>query len=96
MQPEFLNRRGQERKTPYIWQSFTLPEVERRDLCLSNYRKFMMEMVEKNFFHYAVEAAPTEFYFPGTSAKVVMTAGLRCDKIVGTFAKNLFYGHGER
>jgi hypothetical protein len=62
----------------------------------ANYRKFMMEMVEKNFFHYAgaVEAAPTEFYFPGTSAKVVMTAGLTCvnDKIVGTFAKNLFYG----
>jgi hypothetical protein len=62
----------------------------------ANYRKFMMEMVEKNFFHYAgaVEAAPTEFYFPGTSAKVVMTAGLTGvnDKIVGTFAKNLFYG----
>ena len=62
----------------------------------ANYRKFMMEMVEKNFFHYAgaVEAAPTEFYFPGTSAKVVLTAGLTGvnDKIVGTFAKNLFYG----
>lgn len=62
----------------------------------ANYRKFMMEMVEKNFFHYAgaVEAAPTEFYFPGTSAKVVMTAGLTGvnNKIVGTFAKNLFYG----
>lgn len=62
----------------------------------ANYRKFMMEMVEKNFFHYAgaVEAAPTEFYFPGTSAKVVLTTGLTGvnDTIVGTFAKNLFYG----
>jgi hypothetical protein len=62
----------------------------------ANYRKFMTEMVAKNFYHYAgaVEAAPTEFYFPGTSAKVVMTAGLTGvnDKIVGTFAKNLFYG----
>lgn len=62
----------------------------------ANYRKFMMELVEKNFFHYAgaVEAAPTEFFFPGTSAKVVMTEGLAGvdTKIVGTFAKNLFYG----
>lgn len=62
----------------------------------ANYRKFMTEMVEKNFFHYAgaIEAAPTEFYFPGTSAKVVMTAGMTGvnDKILGTFAKNLYYG----
>jgi hypothetical protein len=62
----------------------------------ANYRKFMVEMVAKNFYHYAgaTEAAPTEFYFPGTSAKVVMTPGLTGEdtKIVGTFAKNLFYG----
>ena len=62
----------------------------------ANYRKFMTELVAKNFYHYAgaVESAPTEFFFPGTSAKVVMTAGLTGvnDKIVGTFAKNLFYG----
>ena len=62
----------------------------------ANYRKFMMEMVAKNYFHYAgaIESAPTEFFFPGTSAKVVMTPGLTGvnDKIVGTFAKNLFYG----
>lgn len=62
----------------------------------ANFRKFMTEMVAKNYYHYAgaSEAAPTEFYFPGTSCKVVMTAGLTGvnDKIVGTFAKNLFYG----
>lgn len=62
----------------------------------ANYRKFMQELVAKNFFHYAgaVESAPTEFFFPGTSAKVVMTAGMTGvnDKILGTFAKNLFYG----
>lgn len=62
----------------------------------ANYRKFMQQLVEKNYFHYAgaIEAAPTEFFFPGTSAKVVMTPGLTGvnDKILGTFAKNLFYG----
>lgn len=62
----------------------------------SNFRKFMQELVAKNYFHYAgaIEAAPTEFFFPGTSAKVVMTPGLvgADNEILGTFAKNLFYG----
>ena len=62
----------------------------------ANFRKFMQELVAKNYFHYAgaIEAAPTEFYFPGTSAKVVLTPGMTGvdNKILGTFAKNLFYG----
>lgn len=62
----------------------------------ANYRKFLQEMVSKNYFHYAsaVEAAPEEFYFPGTNVKVVSTYGLTGvnNVIVGTFAKNLFYG----
>lgn len=62
----------------------------------ANFRKFMQELVAKNYFHYAgaTEAAPEEFYFPGTNAKVVLTPGLTGvnDKILGTFAKNLFYG----
>ena len=62
----------------------------------ANFRKFMQELVAKNYFHYAgaIEAAPTEFFFPGTSAKVVLTPGLTGvnDTILGTFAKNLFYG----
>lgn len=62
----------------------------------ANFRKFMTELVAKNYFHYAgaIEAAPTEFFFPGSSAKVVMTPGLTGvdNKILGTFAKNLFYG----
>ena len=61
----------------------------------SVYRKFMVELVEKNFYHYAgAEAsAPVEFFLPGTNAKVVMTSGLAgVDAILGTFAKNLFYG----
>lgn len=61
----------------------------------ATYRKFLAALVEKNYYHYAsaVEAAPEEFYFPGTNAKVVMTPGLvGVDTILGTFAKNLFYG----
>ena len=62
----------------------------------ANYRKFLQEMVAKNYFHYAsaVEAAPEEFFFPGTNVKVVSTYGLTGvnGAIVGTFAKNLFYG----
>jgi hypothetical protein len=62
----------------------------------ANYRKFLQALVAKNFYHYAsaTEAAPTEFFLPGTNAKVVMIPGLTGvdDTIVGTFAKNLFYG----
>ena len=82
-----------------VYEAMTDEAIERgAEIYLSpaNYRKFMSELVAKNFFHYAgaVEAAPTEFFFPGTSAKVVMTAGLTGEnnKIVGTFAKNLYYG----
>lgn len=82
-----------------VYESMTDEAIERgAEIYVSpaNYRKFMSELVAKNFFHYAgaVESAPTEFFFPGTSAKVVMTPGLTGvdNKIVGTFAKNLFYG----
>ena len=62
----------------------------------ANYRAFLQAMVEKNYFHYSApqEAAPEEFYFPGTDVKVIKTPGLAGveDKIVGTFAENLVYG----
>ena len=61
----------------------------------ADYRKFLLALVKKNFYHYAsaTEAAPNEFYFPGTDAKVVRTEGLAGTKdIYGTFAKNLYYG----
>lgn len=62
----------------------------------ANYRKYLQELVAKNYFHYAsaVDAAPQEFFFPGTDVKVVSTPGLTGvnDKILGTFPKNLFYG----
>lgn len=61
----------------------------------ANYRAFVLALVEKNYFHYAgpVEAAPEEFYFPGTDVKVVKTPGLAGvdNKIVGTFPANLVY-----
>lgn len=61
----------------------------------ANYRKYMMELVKKNYYHYAgaEQTAPTEFFFPGSSAMVVQTYGLSgADDIVGTFPANLFYG----
>ena len=60
------------------------------------YREFLQALVEKNFFHYAgpAEAAPEEFFFPGTDCRVVKTPGLAgvSNKIVGTFPDNLVYG----
>ena len=60
----------------------------------ANYRFFLQALVEKNLYHYAsaTEAMPTEFYFPGSNAKVVMSEGLADGAIYGTFAKNIFYG----
>lgn len=58
------------------------------------YRQFLQELVDKNFYHYASaeEAAPAEFYLPGTDVKVVKSYGMSNDFVLGTFAKNLFYG----
>lgn len=59
------------------------------------YRQFVMGLMEKNLYHYAGPQAeyPEEFYFPGTNVKVVSTYGLSgTEFILGTFAKNIFYG----
>lgn len=59
------------------------------------FRAFVMDLVKKNYYHYSGPQAefPGEFIFPGTDVKVVKTQGLAGDlHIVGTFAKNLFYG----
>ena len=59
------------------------------------FRAFVQDLVNKNYFHYAGPQAefPGEFIFPGTDCKVVKTYGLKGDlHILGTFAKNLFYG----
>lgn len=59
------------------------------------YRVFMQEMVQANYYHYSgpVEAAPQEFYLPGTDTRVVSTPGLAGDlHVLATFPRNLIYG----
>lgn len=57
------------------------------------FRKFVQEMVAKNWYQISVGAPQDEFILPGTDVKVVKTKGLAgTQNIVGTFAKNLFYG----
>lgn len=59
------------------------------------FRNFMLEVVEKNFFHYsgAQNDAPKEFVFPGTDTVVVSTPGLsRTGIMYATYERNLYYG----
>lgn len=57
------------------------------------FRKFVQEMVAKNWYQITVGAPQTEFLLPGTDVKVVKTKGLAgTNYIVGTFPKNLVYG----
>ena len=56
------------------------------------FRKFVQEMVAKNWYQISVGAPQDEFVLPGTDVKVVKTKGLAgTQNIVGTFPKNLFY-----
>lgn len=57
------------------------------------FRKFVQEMVAKNWYQITIGAPQDEFVLPGTDVKVVKTKGLAgTQNIVGTFPKNLFYG----
>ena len=60
----------------------------------AKFRAFMQEMVAKNFYHYNPgNAEPGEFLLPGSNVKVVRTPGLAGKtEVVGTFAKNMYYG----
>ena len=60
----------------------------------AKFRGFMQEMVAKNFYHYNPgNAEPGEFLLPGSNVKVVRTQGLAGKtEVVGTFAKNMYYG----
>ncbi len=60
----------------------------------AKFRAFMQEMVVKNYFHYNPgNAEPDEFLLPGSNVKVVKTPGLAGKtQVVGTFAKNMYYG----
>ena len=60
----------------------------------SIFKTFMQELVQLNYYHYSgpENAAPQEFYLPGTNTKVVSTPGLSGSlQILGTFPKNLVY-----
>lgn len=59
------------------------------------YRSFVQDLVARNYYHYSgpQDSYPGEFIFPGTDVKVVKTWGLKGSLyILGTFAKNLYYG----
>ena len=57
------------------------------------FRKFVQEMVAKNWYQITIGTPQDEFTLPGTDVKIVKTKGLAGTKnIVGTFPKNLFYG----
>jgi len=59
------------------------------------FRNFMLELVEKNFYHYdgAHDEAPMEWIFPGTNTIVVATPGLsRTGKMYATYERNMYYG----
>lgn len=56
------------------------------------FRKFVQEMVAKNWYQISVGAPQDEFILPGTDVKVVKTKGLAgTNFVLGTFPKNLFY-----
>ena len=59
------------------------------------YRQYIMELVEKNYFHYdPAFGEPLDMYFPGTPIKVHKTMGLTGDKrhIYASCWENMFYG----
>lgn len=59
------------------------------------YDLFIMELVEKNLYHYpsAQNAAPMEFVLPGTNVPVVSVDGLAgTKKIVAAVDSNIYYG----
>lgn len=60
------------------------------------FQAFLLELVEKNFYHYAAAengAAPESIYFPGTAVEVVSTNGLAgTNYIFASPSDNLYYG----
>lgn len=63
----------------------------------ANYRKFLLELVNANLYHYSSADSgsfPREFYLPGTDVKVVFTEGLEGveNKAFASFGENLVYG----
>ena len=59
-----------------------------------SFREFMLEMVEKNYYHYPANGADVqEFVLPGTNTKVVAVNGLNTTKkVVVANPENLIFG----
>lgn len=77
-----------------VMSEYTLEQGGEIYVSPAKFRAFMQEMVEKNYFHYNPgNAEPGEFLLPGSNVKVVRTPGLAGKtEVVGTFAKNMYYG----
>lgn len=58
------------------------------------FRKFVQELVEKNYYHYSADSINGEIMLPGANVKVIAVNGLNgTEKIVaGQLDKNFFYG----
>ena len=58
------------------------------------WRSFIADVTAANYFHFSPsEATAEEIFLPGTTAKVVMRAGLVGNlNILATYAKNLYFG----
>ena len=58
------------------------------------YRKYIMELVAKNLYHYAPEE---KNYIPGTTTEIVPVGGLNgTNKMVAGSLRNMFYGFDEQ
>lgn len=58
------------------------------------FRKFVQELVSKNYYHYSADPIDGEIVLPGSNVKVIAVNGLNgTNKIVaGQLDKNFFYG----
>lgn len=57
------------------------------------YRQFIMELMEKNLYHYSADNQNEEIYFPGTNTRIIALNGLNgTNKIVACRLNNLFVG----
>lgn len=61
---------------------------------MDTFRSFMLDLVEKNLYHYPANGADVqEIVLPGTSTKVIAVAGLNgTKKVVAADPENLFFG----
>lgn len=57
------------------------------------YRQFIMELMEKNLYHYSADNQDEMIYFPGTNVRIIAVNGLNgTNKIVACRLDNLYIG----